>query len=255
MRNRTLTAAMASLFLASASVQATEPQIHFLARAVDHDQHLSSPATVAENQPYDRLMQLARRIRLIGFSRILYGSDSARGGRTTPRQQWGMFQGMVPHSEAEIAAIARNAAPYAKLSSNEVQTEMKQFAKQYTAAWCSQDPARVAAFFAESGSLTINGGTPYVGRAGLTEAARSFMTGYPDMVVEMEGLDHVGDQYRFRWRFTGTHTGPGGTGRKVRISGYEEWTIGSDGLISKSLGHYDQTDWDRQLGKAEPPNP
>jgi hypothetical protein len=75
------------------------------------------------------------------------------------------------------------------------------------------------------------------------------MTGYPDMVVVLDGLDRQGDGYRYRWTFTGTNTGPGGTGRKVRISGYEEWTIGADGLIEKSLGHYDAADWDRQLGR------
>lgn len=127
--------------------------------------------------------------------------------------------------------------------------DMKQFAVRYAAAWCSQDPARVAAFFAEDASLTINGGTPNVGRAGITDAARSFMSAYPDMVVEMDRIERAEDGYQFHWTFTGTHTGPGGTGRKVRISGYEEWTIGADGLVAKSLGHYDQADWDRQLGK------
>ena len=124
--------------------------------------------------------------------------------------------------------------------------DMQQFAVRYAAAWCSQDPARVAAFFGEDGSLTINDGTPHVGRAGITEAARSFMSAYPDMVVELDRIERVGDGYQFHWTFTGTHTG---TGRKVRISGYEEWTIRADGLVAKSLGHYDQTDWDRQLGK------
>ena len=65
-------------------------------------------------------------------------------------------------------------------------------------------------------SLTINNGTPSVGRAAITEAAKSFMTGYPDMVVEMARLDRVADKYQFHWDFTGTNTGPGGTGRKVR---------------------------------------
>ncbi len=129
-------------------------------------------------------------------------------------------------------------------------SDMKQFAVRYTAAWCSQDPASVAAFFAENGSLTINGGTPSVGRAAITDAARSFMTGYPDLVVEMDSLDRVGDQYQFHWTLTGTNTGPGGSGRKVHISGYEEWTIGTDGFVSTSLGHYDQAEWDRQLGKS-----
>jgi hypothetical protein len=45
----------------------------------------------------------------------------------------------------------------------------------------------------------------------------------------------------YRWTLTGTHTGPGGTGRAVRISGFELWTIGEDGLIAESqrpLRHY-----------------
>lgn len=126
-------------------------------------------------------------------------------------------------------------------------TDMRQFGVRYAAAWSGQDPARVAAFFAENASLTINGGTPSVGRAGIADAARSFMVGYPDMVVEMSRLDPVGDQYVFRWNLTGTNAG---TGCKVAISGYEEWTIGADGLVARSLGHYDQADWDRQLGDA-----
>ncbi len=58
------------------------------------------------------------------------------------------------------------------------------------------------------------------------------MTGYPDMVVTLERLERIGDKYRFHWNFTGTNTGPGGTGRPVQIGGYEEWTMGADGLIS-----------------------
>jgi hypothetical protein len=36
-------------------------------------------------------------------------------------------------------------------------------------------------------------------------------------------------------------------GRRVRISGFEEWTLGDDGLIAASLGHYDQAEYERQL--------
>lgn len=127
---------------------------------------------------------------------------------------------------------------------------MKSFATRYTAAWCSQDPASVAAFFAETGSLTINAGAPSVGRAVITEAARGFMRDFPDLIVEMDGLDRKGGGYTYRWTLIGTNTGPGGTGNKVRISGYEEWTMGADGLIAASLGHFDAADYDRQLGKA-----
>lgn len=128
--------------------------------------------------------------------------------------------------------------------------DMKQFAVRYSAAWSSGDPERVAAFHAEDGSLAINGGTPAVGRAGIAEAARSFMTAYPDMVVELVRLEYGSGKYRYHWRFTGTNSGPGGTGRAVRTAGYEEWTIGANGLIASSQGHYDAAEWDRQLGKA-----
>lgn len=128
---------------------------------------------------------------------------------------------------------------------------MMQFAMRYSAAWCSQDPAKVASFFAANGSLRINDGEPNTGRAAITETARSFMTAFPDMVVEMNRLERVGTQYRYHWTLTGTNTGPGGTGRSVKIGGYEEWTIGPDGLISASLGHFDAADYARQLGRPE----
>jgi hypothetical protein len=33
----------------------------------------------------------------------------------------------------------------------------------------------------------------------------------------------------------------------VRVSGYEEWTIGADGLIAESKGHFDEADYQRQI--------
>jgi uncharacterized protein (TIGR02246 family) len=53
--------------------------------------------------------------------------------------------------------------------------QLREFARRYADAWCSQDPARVAENYATDGSLTINDGAPSVGRAAITEAARSFM--------------------------------------------------------------------------------
>jgi uncharacterized protein (TIGR02246 family) len=126
--------------------------------------------------------------------------------------------------------------------------QLLDLAHAYTEAWCSQDPARVAGHYAPTGSLTINAGAPAVGRAAITEAARSFMQGFPDLVVELDELRLEGARPEYHWTLIGTNTGPGGTGRRVKISGYEEWTIGDDGLIAASLGHYDQADWDRQVG-------
>ena len=124
---------------------------------------------------------------------------------------------------------------------------LRQFATNYTAAWCGQDAARVASFFAEHGSLTINAGPPAIGRTAITAAAQGFMTAFPDMVVRMDELSLAGGHIVYHWTLTGTNTGPGGTGRAVRFSGYEEWTIGADGLIAESQGHFDEAEYQRQL--------
>jgi len=124
---------------------------------------------------------------------------------------------------------------------------LREFATKYTAAWCSQNAASVASFFAENGSLTINQGEPSVGRPAITAAAQGFMTAFPDLVVQMDSLGLEGGQVTYHWTLTGTDTGPGGTGRAVRISGFEEWTMGEDGLIARSLGHFDEADYQRQL--------
>ena len=123
----------------------------------------------------------------------------------------------------------------------------KDFATRYTAAWCGGDPSRVASFYAENGTLTINGGAPSVGRAAIAEAARGFMTAFPDMIVAMDGLEVEGRGFRYRWTLTGTNSGPGGTGRRVRVSGEERWTLGPDGLIARSLGRFDEPEYRRQL--------
>jgi predicted ester cyclase len=126
-------------------------------------------------------------------------------------------------------------------------TELHDFATRYTAAWCSQDAASVAAFFSPGGSLTINGGTPAVGRGAITDAAQGFMTAFPDLMVYMDDLFEHGDKVVYKWTLEGSNTGPGGTGNRVRVSGFEEWQFGGDGLIARSLGNYDAADYQRQV--------
>jgi hypothetical protein len=133
---------------------------------------------------------------------------------------------------------------------HEISPGLREFAKGYTDAWCSHDPAQVAAFFADEGSLTINGGVPSVGRIAIGEAARSFMTAFPDLRVMMDRLVAVGDRVEYHWTLTGTNTGPGGTGRAVRIGGFECWRMGAHGLIEESLGSFDADDYERQISSA-----
>jgi SnoaL-like polyketide cyclase len=125
-------------------------------------------------------------------------------------------------------------------------SHLPEFAARYTAAWCSHQASSVATFYSQAGSLAINGGAPAVGRRAIEAAVQSFMTAYPDLVVKFDRLEPKGDRVLYHWTFIGTNTGPGGTGHQVRISGYEDWKIGPDGLIADSKGHYDADDWDRQ---------
>jgi hypothetical protein len=125
--------------------------------------------------------------------------------------------------------------------------QLRDFANKYTAAWCGQNAARVAAFYSENGSLRINDGSPSVGRIAITAAVQGFMTAFPDMVVTMDGISFKDGHAIYQWTLTGTNTGPGGTGKAVRINGYEKWTIGVDNLIATSKGHFDEADYQRQL--------
>jgi uncharacterized protein (TIGR02246 family) len=124
---------------------------------------------------------------------------------------------------------------------------LQELAGRYTAAWSSQNPASVAAFFSPNGSLTVNDGSPAVGRDAIAQVAQSFMTAFPDLQLTMDGLSVDGDHAIYRWTLEGTYAAHGGAGKRVRISGYEEWNIGSDGLIFHSLGHFDAEDYARQL--------
>ena len=126
-------------------------------------------------------------------------------------------------------------------------SELEEFAKRYAKAWCSQSPESVASFFAEGGSLSVNDAAPAVGRAAITKVARGFMTAFPDMVVTMDELIRKTQAVEFHWTLTGTNYGPIGKGKRVQISGYEEWHIDADGLIAKSKGRFDAAEYKQQL--------
>jgi hypothetical protein len=118
---------------------------------------------------------------------------------------------------------------------------IEQLARGYTAAWCSHDPARVAAHYVPGGMIAINGGDA----AGIADVAAGFIAAFPDIEVFMDDLILREDGVvEYRWTFTGTSAE---TGNSVRVPGFEEWTIAPDGLIAESRGHYDQAEYDRQL--------
>lgn len=114
-------------------------------------------------------------------------------------------------------------------------------------AWSSQDAEGMAACYEDTASLTINGGAPSTGRVELAATAASYMEAFPDLRVSVDQVLVAGDSAFWVWTLTGTNTGPGGTGNRVRVSGIEVWTIGSSGLVSNSVGYYDAATYERQL--------
>jgi nuclear transport factor 2 (NTF2) superfamily protein len=125
--------------------------------------------------------------------------------------------------------------------------QLTDFAKRYTEAWCSHIPARVAAHYSPQGSLRINDAAPAVGRNAIAEAAQSFMSAFPDLKVLLDDVVIKGDRALYHWTLLGTNTGPGGTGKRVRISGTENWKIGDDALIEESQGSFDVAEYRHQI--------
>jgi hypothetical protein len=66
-------------------------------------------------------------------------------------------------------------------------------------------------------------------------------------IVTGDKIMHDEEGTKFHWTLTGTNTGPGGTRKRVRISGYELWQLDKDGLIENSKGHFDSAEYERQL--------
>jgi uncharacterized protein len=63
------------------------------------------------NAPAIQLKLLAARIRQLGVTRILYGSDAAAGKNPAPREGWAAFR-QLPLTDAEFQTIATNVPPY-----------------------------------------------------------------------------------------------------------------------------------------------
>jgi hypothetical protein len=115
------------------------------------------------------------------------------------------------------------------------------FAQSYTDAWCSGKPARVVEHYAPRATIVVNGGAP----TPILDVAESFMAAFPDMDLVMGDVAIRDDGVvEYHWTLIGDHSG---TGNHVHISGFEEWTIGNDGLVAASLGTFDPAEYERQL--------
>lgn len=122
---------------------------------------------------------------------------------------------------------------------------LHQLADDYTDAWNTGNPEAVAAFFAPDGVIVINGGEPWQGRSGVAEMAAGFVTDIPDLRLVNDGVRVAGCHAIYLWTFTGTHQA---SGKSVKVSGWEEWDLNSEGLIASSRGWFDADDYAKQTG-------
>ena len=128
--------------------------------------------------------------------------------------------------------------------------QLTDFARRYTDAWCSHDADAAAAFYAEGGSLAVNGAAPAVGRDAIAEVMQGFHDAFPDAVLTIDTVRGARDRAVFLWTYEGTNTGPGGSGHRVWFSGWEAWTLTPDGLVGESIGTFDADEYERQLAEG-----
>lgn len=125
------------------------------------------------------------------------------------------------------------------------QDRMQEVADAYTAAWNSGSAVAVAGFHAPEGRIVINRGQPWERRAGVARMAAGFFADVPDLKLVCDGLRIAGDHVVYLWTFTGTHAG---SGRPLRVAGWEEWDMDAELKVKSSRGWYDADDYARQTG-------
>jgi len=96
-------------------------------------------------------------------------------------------RGVALMLSASLVAVA--CAPRAAAMN---QAQLNDFGRRYAAAWSSQNPDSLAAFYSEGGSLQVNAGAPAVGRAAVRATAQGFMAAFPDMVVRLDFVTQTG---------------------------------------------------------------
>ena len=126
-------------------------------------------------------------------------------------------------------------------------TAIRAVAERYTQAWCDRSATAVAGFFAEDGESIVNRGEPAVGRTAIAADMQAFFEDFPDLTLRMDDLRTGGNQAIFLWTLTGTNSGPGGTGNRVHISGWQNWRLSDDLLITAADGGFDAVEYERQI--------
>jgi hypothetical protein len=77
----------------------------------------------------------------------------------------------------------------------------------------------------------VNIGAPAIGRVAITEVAQGLMTAFSDLLVTVEDVFPSAEGAQYLGTLTGTNAG-----KRVRIGGYQLWTLGVGGRIAESKG-------------------
>ena len=120
----------------------------------------------------------------------------------------------------------------------------ERLAQRHCEAWTSRDAAAVAQRYAEPTSFAMNGGDPMTSRAEIADMAAGFMADFPDLVLSCDTVLVADHHMVYAWTFRGHHKD---SGNPVTFSGWEEWDLDDDLTVSRSLGWYDQSDYERQV--------
>ncbi len=120
----------------------------------------------------------------------------------------------------------------------------RKVAEAHCAVWTSLSADTVAERYSESTSFAMNGGEPMRTRAEIAEMASGFMADFPDHVLTCDTVLVADHHMVYAWTFEGHHAE---TGKQVRFSGWEEWDLGDDLNVTKSLGWYDVEDYNQQV--------
>ena len=133
------------------------------------------------------------------------------------------------------------------MSGNSRQISVERLAAEYSAAWCSGVPERVAGFFEDDGQIIINNGDVLKGQAALTEMAAGFYAAFPDLKVICDVIRFSGSHALYAWTLEGHHAE---TKNFVRAVGWEEWELSESMKIQSSRGWFDGVEYQRQIDEG-----
>jgi hypothetical protein len=95
--------------------------------------------------------------------------------------------------------------------------KLRDFAASYTAAWCSRNASSVAAFYSQDGLLSVNRGTPAVGRKAITDGgARIYVQ--LSRAASASGRPRQVEPVGYHWTLIGTNKAPEGQASRGAIS-------------------------------------